>query len=84
MDFFSWTNYCALSRIFTDNRTLGGVVDNAEITERRMRPPVKKYNRDKWEVCLKLRATVNRRVYASNWYLFYDAARCMRQQQCKE
>ena len=66
--FYSWTCYCALCRIFTDNHTLGGVVDKAEITERRMKPPVKKYNREKWEVCLTLRATVNRRVYASNWY----------------
>ena len=65
--FYSWTYFCVLSKVFTDNRTLGGIVVCTEITERRIRPPVKKYNRDKWEVIYTLRATVDRTVYASNW-----------------
>ena len=65
--FYSWTYFCALSKVFTDNRTLGDIVDCTEITEGRIRPPVKKYNRDKWEVNYTLRATVDRTVYAGKW-----------------
>ena len=65
--FYAWVYSCALDKVFTENRTLGGIVDCSVITSQKIRPPNKKQYRDTWEVTITLRATVDAMVYAGKW-----------------
>jgi hypothetical protein len=64
---FTFAYSCASNKVFTDDPTLGGIVDRVVIMEEKIIPPKTPNCGQEWQVAITLRITVEGNIYARKW-----------------